>query len=477
MSAPPQRAAMITEQTTGSEQPGPVSGVPTASRSPWAPAVGPAQARASANGSADADWEQHQLTENGSGDSMGLSTAAGAWANWSVRWQESTAPLRRVVSPITGLGFAAIVALAVCVLVALVTDWQEFMVAAVAVAALLLIALLFMIGRSAYSVDVTMHSARVVAGQRATGALTIRNTGGRRLLPSRMELPVGGTVATFRVPSLAARAEHEELFVIPTARRAVIQVGPATSVRGDPLGLLRRQVRWTGADDLFVHPRTIALEGAATGAVKDLEGQPTRDLSSNDVSFHALRQYVAGDDRRYVHWRSSAKTGVLMVRQFEETRRTHLAVGLSIDPDEFASVADFELALSAAASLGAQAILEERPVTVCAGAKMLRGESGRRLLDAFAALEATPGAGILVAGRRTAAAVPNASVAVLITGAGPDAVTIRRASTAFSVGIRVVAVRVVAGAKLKLSAIGRVDVATVGSLDDLPKALRRMRAA
>ncbi|MGI8416351.1 MAG: DUF58 domain-containing protein, partial [Nakamurella sp.] len=246
---------------------------------------------------------------------------------------------------------------------------------------------------------------------------------------------------------------------------------------GDPLGLLRRQVRWTGADDLFVHPRTIALEGAATGAVKDLEGQPTRDLSSNDVSFHALRQYVAGDDRRYVHWRSSAKTGVLMVRQFEETRRTHLAVGLSIDPDEFASVADFELALSAAASLGAQAIGEERPVTVCAGATMLRGESGGRLLDAFSALAATRGAGILVAGRRTAAAVPNASVAVLITGSGPDAVTIRRASTAFSVGIRVVAVRVVAGAKLKLSAIGRVDVATVGSLDDLPKALRRMRAA
>ncbi|MDQ6658434.1 MAG: DUF58 domain-containing protein [Actinomycetota bacterium] len=459
------------------EHSGQGTGVPTASRSPWAPAVGLHQGRAAANGATDADWQQHQLTENGVGDSIGSAAGAGAAGRWSVRWQESTAPLRRVFSPITGLGVLAMVAFSVCALIALVTDWQEFMVAAAAVAALLLIALLFLIGRSAYSVDVTLHSARVVAGQRATGALTIRNTGSRRLLPSRMELPVGVTVASFRVPSLPARAEHEELFVIPTARRAVLKVGPATSVRGDPLGLLRRQVRWTGADDLFVHPRTIALQGAATGAVKDLEGQPTRDLSSNDVSFHALRQYVAGDDRRYVHWRSSAKTGVLMVRQFEETRRTHLAVGLSTDPDEFASVADFELAVSAAASLGAQAILEERPVTVCAGPTMLRGESGRRLLDAFSALQATAGAGILVAGRRTAAAVPNASVAVLITGAGPDAVTIRRASTAFSVGIRVVAVRAVAGAKLRLSAIGRVDVATVGSLDDLPKALRRMRAA
>lgn len=422
----------------------------------------------------ESGWEHHRVTENAGGQGPGEATGTNAW---STRIQAPAPTLRKLFAPITGTGLAAIIALVACVLLALFFGWSEFMVAAVAIAVLLLIAALFLIGRSAYAVEVDLQSTRVVAGQRATGALTVRNSGSRRLLSSRMELPVGGSLASFRIPGLTGGAEHEDLFVIPTARRAVIQVGPALSVRGDPLGLLRRQVRWTVADNLFVHPKTIALYGAATGSVRDLEGQPTKDLSSNDVSFHALRQYVPGDDRRYVHWRTSARTGVLMVRQFEETRRTHLAVALSVDPNEYGTVDEFELAVSVAASLGAQAMREERPVTVGAGWAPVRARSGRTLLDGFAGIDPQPGAGILIAGRQTAAAVPNASVGVLITGPRPDAMTIRRAGTSFSVGVRVVAVRVQTGAKLSLGAIDRVDVATIGSLDDLPTALRRMRAA
>jgi uncharacterized protein (DUF58 family) len=422
----------------------------------------------------ESGWELHRVTENAGGTPASDITGTNAW---STRIQAPRPSLRRLFAPVTGTGVAAIVALVACVLIALIFGWSEFMVAAVAIAALLVIGALFLFGRSAYQVEVDLQSTRVVAGERATGALTVRNGGTRRLLSSRMELPVGGSMASFRIPGLAGGAVHEDLFVIPTARRAVIQVGPALSVRGDPLGLLRRQVRWTVASNLFVHPKTIALYGAATGSVKDLEGQPTKDLSSNDVSFHALRQYVPGDDRRYVHWRTSARTGRLMVRQFEETRRTHLAVALSVDPDEYTAVEEFELAVSVAASLGAQAMREERPVTVGAGWSQVRARSGRRLLDGFSAIDPQPGAGILVAGRQTAAAVPNASVGMLITGPKPDALTIRRSSTSFPVGVRVVAIRVRAGARLSLGAIDRVDVATIGSLDDLPKALRRMRAA
>ncbi|WP_084614717.1 DUF58 domain-containing protein [Nakamurella lactea] len=422
----------------------------------------------------ESGWEHHRVTENAGGTPVPDTTGTNAW---STRIQAPAPSLRRLFAPVTGTGATAICGLLLCLVVALVFGWSEFMVAAVAIAALLLVASLFLIGRSSYAVEVDLQSTRVVAGERATGALTVRNSGTRRLLSSRMELPVGGSMASFRIPGLAGGAEHEDLFVIPTARRAVIQVGPALSVRGDPLGLLRRQVRWTVASNLFVHPRTVALHGAATGIVKDLEGQPTKDLSSNDVSFHALRQYVPGDDRRYVHWRTSARTGVLMVRQFEETRRTHLAVALSVDPDEYGTVEEFELAVSVAASLGAQAMREERPVTVGAGRGQVRARSGRTLLDGFSGIDPQPGAGILVAGRLTAAAVPNASVGMLITGPKPDALTIRRSGMSFAVGVRVVAIRVLAGSKPTLGAIDRVDVATIGALDDLPKALRRLRAA
>ena len=36
----------------------------------------------------------------------------------------------------------------------------------------------------------------------------------------------------------------------------------------------------------------------STGFIRDLEGNPTKDLTTSDVSFHALREYVPGDDVR-----------------------------------------------------------------------------------------------------------------------------------------------------------------------------------
>ena len=48
----------------------------------------------------------------------------------------------------------------------------------------------------------------------------------------------------------------------------------------------------------------------------------------------ALREYQPGDDLRHVHWKSTAKTGRLMVRQYEESRRSRMAVVLGLDDAE-----------------------------------------------------------------------------------------------------------------------------------------------
>jgi uncharacterized protein (DUF58 family) len=354
--------------------------------------------------------------------------------------------------------------------------WQEFAVIALVLITALAVSALFLIGRSSYGVTVDLYTQRVVAGAQATGSLTVRNTGTRRLLPSRIELTVGSSLASFRIPGLVGGGETEDLFIIPTSHRSVIAVGPAVSVRGDALGLLRRQVRWTEVQQLYVHPLTVRLAGASTGVLRDLEGQPTRDLSSNDVSFHALRPYVPGDDRRYVHWRTSARTGALMVRQFEETRRTHLALALSAAPGDYADAEEFELAVSMAASLAVQAVREERPVTVCVGPRIMPPGSGQRLLDGFAGVRASDDSGLLRSGLAAAAAVPNASVAILVTGSAPDAAVLRRAGSAFPAGIRVLAVRAARGAPAGLSTLGGVDVATVSALPDLAAVMHRLRA-
>ena len=65
----------------------------------------------------------------------------------------------------------------------------------------------------------------------------------------------------------------------------------------------------------------------------------------SDLAFHALRDYQPGDDRRYIHWRSSAKAGRFLVRQFLDTRRSHVAVVVDSEAANYTDPDEFELAI------------------------------------------------------------------------------------------------------------------------------------
>src|ERR1700722_5841554 len=189
--------------------------------------------------------------------------------------------------------------------------WQElFLVAACGVIALL-IAAGFVIGRPSLDIAIDLDPARVSVGSPATGRLVATNRSRARLRALNVEVPVGLGRGLFPVPWLAPGASHDELFVVPTDRRAVIPIGPPTAVRTDPLGLLRRDAVEQVAVELFVHPKVIGLDSLSPGLQRDLEGQATRDLSTSDLGFHTLRDYVTGDDWRHVRWRSTANAGKL----------------------------------------------------------------------------------------------------------------------------------------------------------------------
>lgn len=352
--------------------------------------------------------------------------------------------------------------------------WLELTVVSAVAGTLLATALLFVVGRSRYDVGLVLARRRVVVGERAVGRVLVTNASSRPLLPAEIELPVGAGLAGFPLPRLAAGASHEDVFTIPTSRRCVIVVGPIRSVRGDPLGIARREVRWTEPEELFVHPRTVPLTGASAGFLKDLEGRPTRDLSPSDISFHALREYVVGDDRRHVHWKTTARTGQLMVRQFEETRRSHLAVALSTNDADYGDPEEFELAVSVAGSLGLHAIKEERDLTVVIPGGLLRGGSATRLLDDLSrvVLEAQRD-GVVAIAQSLGNDVPDASVAVLLFGARVTPSQLRMAAVRMPHEVRAIALRCVPGETLRRRAIGDLTVLTIGDLVDLPVGIRK----
>lgn len=395
--------------------------------------------------------------------------------------QRALRPVLRVLAPVVAVvGSAGWLVLAVALAGAWAgrrLGWLEGWTVATTAGLLLLVAVAFVLGRSAYAVRLDLGQQRVVVGSRATGELTVRNAGTRALLPARVELPVGLGLATFRLPRLATGAEHEEMFVVPTRRRGLIVIGPVTSVRGDPLGLLRRQVRWTDPTDLFVHPRTISLDGASAGFLRDIEGLPTQDLSSNDIAFHALRDYVAGDDRRSIHWRTTARTGRLVVRQFEETRRSHLVVGLSSCAGDYADPDELELAISVAGSIGLQAVREEKQLSVLTSRGRLRATTAIRFLDGLCLVEADEkDAGLATVGRSIGAEVPDASAVILVAGTTAGAETLLAASVRLPVSALNVAIRCAPGEQVSRRVLGGLVVLTVGELEQLPQVMRRVAA-
>ncbi|WP_183097790.1 DUF58 domain-containing protein [Nocardioides pelophilus] len=354
--------------------------------------------------------------------------------------------------------------------------WTELRVIGLACLLLLLVAVAWLLGRTSYAVTFDLPRTRVVAGETASGRLLIRNRARRSLFATRIELNVGRGRAHFTLPSLAHDEEHEQLFDVPTRRRGVITIGPISSVRSDALGLLRRTQQWADSIDLFVHPVTVPLANDSTGFIRDLEGVTTQDLSSNDVSFHALREYQPGDDRRSIHWRTTARTGRLMVRQFEETRRAHLLVVLPTHAEDYASEQDFESAVSIAGSLARHAFSLDRQVSIYTSTGELHASTAPLLLDRLAELTpATTQLTLRDLATKAVAAVPNASVAMLIAGGAADPRDLRGAHKAVPVSLTCLGLRCDATLTLAQRRIGDLTLVDLPDVHALPRALRSIR--
>ena len=401
-------------------------------------------------------------------------SVAGRLAHVARAVAEFCAPVTGVVSTV---GWLVLAAAAVSLVIAFTFGWVEFAFLGFTLLAAVLVSIAFVFGRMHFRVGIELQPARVVAGERAFGRLLVTNAGGSPSAPSRIELPVGAGLAEFVVPSLAPEAEHEELFAVPTNRRAVIIAGPAVSVRGDQLGILRRMVRWTDPVELFVHPITARLRPSAAGLVRDLEGEITKVITNNDISFHALRAYEPGDALRNVHWRTSARTGQLMVRQYEETRRSQLVLVQVTERAQYASDDEFELGVSVLASIGVQVIRDATRLAVLTESLALRTATPTVLLDDSSRIEPVdrrfPTVRDFV--RDATKRLPAPSVVIAIGGSLLPLTEFRSIETLFGADTVTIAFRVELGASSTITKVAGTSVVTVGDLADLPRLVRRVR--
>ncbi|HEY1488469.1 MAG TPA: DUF58 domain-containing protein [Micromonosporaceae bacterium] len=358
------------------------------------------------------------------------------------------------LAAITGLGWLVLAGSVVAWVVGARLGWIELTLAAVTGLLTLLCCAAMAVGRTALQIELDPQRRRMVVGDEIQVDLRVTNLSARRLLMLTMEIVIGPRLVPVALPNaFVAGATFETALTVHGTRRGVIPVGPATSVRGDPIGLIRRQVSWAEETEIFVHPRTTRLDAFGSGLLRDLEGRTTEDVSMSDLAFHTLREYVPGDDRRYIHWRSSAKAasvspdgGKLLVRQFRDTRRTHLLVIVDGDAASYVDEDEFEVAISVGASIAVQARADELDASLLIAdqpTRRVRGRDGAssRVLDVFARAH-TGGRRLPSQVALAARTAPEATYAIVITGANTTFHGLRRAAAQLSVAVRVTLIRV-----------------------------------
>ncbi|MBB6016696.1 DUF58 domain-containing protein [Deinococcus radiopugnans] len=197
--------------------------------------------------------------------------------------------------------------------------------------------------------------------------LTVR-LGLRSRLPVRylIEDPTPRTVvadsAVRRSGELLGEAELDLRATLTLNSRGVYDWPGATLHWADPLGLFWRSVPIAAAQRLAVFPSPHGLRLPDLLRPLLSEGGLSRQLGLDDpISLRSVREYASGDPPGRIHWRSSARTGTLSVREPERTAASSVTVYLDVSSggDVFT-----ESAVRLAASLVHEALALELPVSV-----------------------------------------------------------------------------------------------------------------
>ena len=249
---------------------------------------------------------------------------------------------------------------------------------------------------------------RAMQGELFSVELTLRNS---RPLFAIWMMSVRDTIenihdalsATVLFSRVSPRTSQTGLYQLRLAHRGRYRLGPLRISSRFPLGLVERSRVFSNSGEVLVYPRIgrispnwrQKLQGA-TELVSRM--QPQQGVYHDD--FHRLREFRSGDNPRAIHWRSTARRGELILREFHQNREHTLAIALDLfwpSPTRHRRHETVELALSFVASLLVERGRECRDgylTLTVSGEQTFRWEgqgtasSLERLFDGLAVLEA-----------------------------------------------------------------------------------------
>ncbi len=313
-------------------------------------------------------------------------------------------------------------------------NWQEFILLGTIAFGLLALGFAWQVLPGTPVAQLVLRPNRLVEGAAPPTATLEVQAGAVPMLFPKITVPVGHRRVSVRLPFLAPFARHTESLQLPAVPRGVYPVGPVTYEKTDPVGLVTRRFETGPLVELHVAPRVTELSLFAGGMTNDLDGATSQQLSMSDLAFHALREYVPGDDLRHVHWRSSAKAGELLVRQYHETRRGHVTVLVDGARPSYPRLRDFELAVSVAASIALRAARDDFDIYFRCGPHLARGRSAEAMTDVACRFASGEDDDYLAQAADAASAVTGTGLVVQVTGAAREPQQLDAAARRFDEG-------------------------------------------
>ena len=136
-----------------------------------------------------------------------------------------------------------------------------------------------------------------------------------------------GRPQRFVVDQLVGGSRRDVRYELRAPLRGRYDVGPLHVQLVDPFGLCRMTRRFAVSDSLTVVPNVVPLPPVPLqGDWSGLGESRNRSVASTGEDDVVPRQYRTGDELRRVHWKSTARSGELMVRQEEQPWRTRATV-------------------------------------------------------------------------------------------------------------------------------------------------------
>ena len=254
--------------------------------------------------------------------------------------------------------------------------------------------------RSGLQITHSVHPARTSVGGRSEVHLALVNPNAFGTGPLRItETVPGSQPLRFSVSGIRGRQRRTVAYPLPTQRRGRFTVGPTDVTASDPFGLVTADSRSHNVAQLIVQPhRELLAPLPLPIAWRDGGTHSSHSVGSGGSDDASVREYRNGDDLRKIHWRSTARSGNLMVRQEERPWHGQSLVLLdtrtSAYPPPSADLAGdgiddwatdaFEWAVSAAASIACHLVDRGRRVSLVNGSGRVAYDDSQAMLDLLA---------------------------------------------------------------------------------------------